>query len=85
MTHSTAVSRTLKGVVPMFKTTRAGIRATRVAGMSGATAERIRFHRDGRVSAYGAMPNANHVIGWWLVGYAAEIHQAVRDADARAA
>lgn len=76
----------------MFKTTRKGIeiyvRQTRAGGMSGATAERFSFHRDGRVSAYGAMPNANHVTGWWMVGYRADLHaeirQAVRDADARA-
>ena len=73
----------------MYKSTRKGIEAhiryKLQRSTNGATAECFRFHRDGRVSAYGAMPNANYVIGWWLVGTAAgilaDIHQAVERLD----
>ena len=74
----------------MYKSTRKGIEAhiryKLQRSIDGATAKRFRFHRDGRISAYGAIPNANHAIGWWLVGTAegilADIHQAVRAVDA---
>lgn len=35
-------------------------------------AERTIIHHDGRVSAYGKMPNSN-VAGWYFAGYAIEI------------
>ena len=51
-------------------------------------AERIRLHRDGRVSAYGRMPNST-VIGWWFAGYdediVEQIHAHVAAIDATAA
>jgi hypothetical protein len=52
-------------------------------------AVRSRLHRDGRVSAYGRMPNSAE-IGWWFAGYDKDIvkqihaHVALIDAGARA-
>ena len=73
----------------MFRTTAMGIRRhvehyrNNPDGMTPCTVERnkVRLHRDGRVSAYGRMPNSTET-GWWLVGHVddilAEIHALCR-------
>lgn len=35
-------------------------------------AERIRITRSGEAHAYGPMPNASHVVGWWLLAQDAD-------------
>jgi hypothetical protein len=40
--------------------------------LSRTDVDRCRITRDGKVHAYGRMPNSI-VTGWWLVGYAEEV------------